>query len=87
MKKNIYDSNLFLKLNDTFDVIFLDPPYKDKNLESVLINIYNKKILNKNGIIIIHKHKNEQDILPKKFRIIEEKKYGISKILFLSFLD
>ena len=83
--KNIIDSNIFSKLKKKFNIIFLDPPYKDKNLENLLKNIYDEKILNKNGIIIIHRHKNEKDIIPKQYKVIEEKKYGISKIIFLVF--
>ena len=62
IEKNIYDSNIFLKLDDKFDIIFLDPPYKDKNLENILSIIKNEKILNTDGIIIIHKHKSEHDV-------------------------
>jgi 16S rRNA (guanine966-N2)-methyltransferase len=87
IEQDIHDKNLFLKLENKFDIIFLDPPYKDKNLENLLINIENTKILNKNGVIIIHRHKNEKDIFPKNYEIIEEKKYGISKIIFLSILN
>ena len=87
IEKDIYSSNVLLKLDDEFDIIFLDPPYKDKNLEDILTIIKNEKILSDNGIIIIHRHKNEQDILPENFKIIEKKKYGISKILFLSNLN
>ena len=83
IEDDIYKTNMFLKLNDKFDIIFLDPPYKDKNLESLLININNQKILNKSGIIILHRHKNEKDTLPKNFKIIVNKKYGISRIMFL----
>ena len=67
-----------------FDIIFLDPPYKNKNLLDILLKIKNKNLLNKNGVIILHRHKNENDIFPDDFRIIEEKKYGISKIIFLN---
>ena len=83
IEKNIYDSGIFFNLDDKFDIIFLDPPYKDKNLENLLSNIKNEKILNSNGIIIIHRHKSEQKILSENFKVIEEKKYGISKIIFL----
>ena len=82
INKDIYESNLFSKLNKKFDIIFLDPPYKDKNLEKIFINIKKEKILEKNGIIILHRHKNEQEILSAGYKIIEEKKYGISKIFF-----
>jgi 16S rRNA (guanine966-N2)-methyltransferase len=65
----------------------MDPPYKDKNLSLLLDNIKNEKILNKNGILVIHRHKNEKDLIPDKLKVIEEKKYGLSKIIFLSILD
>ncbi|MDC0647448.1 16S rRNA (guanine(966)-N(2))-methyltransferase RsmD [Candidatus Pelagibacter sp.] len=84
-EKNIYDKNTFLKFIDKFDIIFLDPPYKDKNLEIILNYIKETKILKKTGIIVVHRHKKEEDSLPEGFKIIEEKKYGISKILFLNY--
>ena len=83
IEKDIYDENIFSSFNYKFDIIFLDPPYKDKNFIKILSNIVNKQILKKDGIVILHRHKNEKDILPSNFRIIEEKKYGISKILFI----
>ena len=87
IEKDIYNSDIFLELEDKFDIIFLDPPYRNKNLDKVLIDIYEQKILKKNGIIIVHRHKNEPDSLPKNFEIIDEKKYGISKIIFLTNLN
>ena len=84
LEKNIYDENFFSDLNNLYDIIFLDPPYKDKKINEILLNIIDSKILNQKGIIIIHRHKNEKDEFPSKIKIIEEKKYGISKINFLS---
>ena len=69
-----------LKLN--YDIIFLDPPYKERRLENVLNTIIENKILKNNGIIVIHRHKKEIDKFPKNFHLIDEKKYGISKIIF-----
>ena len=87
LEYDIYEDNIFSKLENKFDIIFLDPPYKDKNLDRLLIEINNQKILNENGIVIIHRHKNEQDIIPKVFQIVDQKKYGISKITFLTNLN
>ena len=87
IEKDIFNCDIILKLEKKFDIIFLDPPYKVKNLENILINIFNIKILKKNGVIIIHRHKDEEDIFPKTCKIIEKKKYGISKIIFLSYLN
>jgi len=73
--------NIFKK---KFNIIFLDPPYKDKNFNYVLELIYNQDILEKNGVIIVHRHKNDPIDLSKNFKLVEEKKYGISKIFFLN---
>ena len=83
-QNDIYQNFKIEKLKDKFDLIFLDPPYKDKNLINILTNIYKNKILNNNGLIIMHRHKQENDLLPNFLSIVEEKKYGITKILFLT---
>ena len=76
-------SNYFLKkIQLKFNIIFLDPPYREKRLSNIIDNIFQEKILNKDGVIIVHRHKRENDEFSKKFRIIVEKKYGISKIIF-----
>ena len=84
-EKNIYETDLKFYKKDTFNIIFLDPPFKDKNLDKLLTKIQNYNLLKKNGIIILHRHKSEKNLFPNKFKIIEEKKYGISKIIFLTF--
>lgn len=87
----IIENDVFLSLenvnlNDAYDIIFLDPPYKEKKLLSIFDKIYSKKIIKKNGIIIVHRHKKEKDEFPKNFNIIEERVYGISKIIFGNYL-
>ena len=87
LEEDIYKTNTLLMLNEFFDIIFLDPPYKDKNLEIIFENIQKANILKKNGIIILHRHKKEKDLIPSNFRIIEQKKYGISKINYINLLS
>ena len=82
IEKDIFNNFNFKKFEKKFDIIFLDPPYKEKALDKILSSIIENKILKKNGIIIIHRHKKEIDKFPETFRIVEEKKYGISKIIF-----
>ncbi|WP_435150664.1 16S rRNA (guanine(966)-N(2))-methyltransferase RsmD [Candidatus Pelagibacter bacterium nBUS_44] len=84
IEKDIYDINFFKSLNKKFDVIFMDPPYKNKNLDLLLNNIKNENVLNEKGVLVVHRHKNEKDLIPGKLKVIEEKKYGLSKIIFLS---
>ena len=85
IEKDIYNLDTLKKLENKFDIIFLDPPYKYKDIEVLIERIYSNKILNTKGIIIMHRYKKEKHIFPKKINIIEEKKYGISKIIFFSF--
>ena len=86
IENDIINNLNFKTFENKFDIIFIDPPYKEKCLLHVLNNIIESDILNKNGIIIIHMHKKEENKFPKKFNIVEEKTYGISKILFGSYL-
>tara|TARA_B100001063_G_C16606668_1_gene473618 strand:+ start:272 stop:838 length:567 start_codon:yes stop_codon:yes gene_type:complete len=86
VEQDAYDDRTLSELNYKFNIIFLDPPFKDKNLEKILQNIKKNKVLDENGILIVHRHKNSKDNLPSDFSIIEEKNYGVSKISFLSFL-
>ena len=82
VEKNIFSSLNFDSFYKQFDIIFLDPPYKEYDLTKVIQTLINEKLLKKNGILIIHRHKKHKDIFPKNIKIIEEKNYGISKILF-----
>ena len=65
-----------------FDLIFCDPPYKDKNIKELIKLIFNKSLLNKNGIIVLHRNKMTYEEFPNYFKIIDERTYGISKIIF-----
>jgi len=82
VEKNILDQLNFKNFDGKFDIIFMDPPYKEKGLNKLIIDIIDTKIIKENGIIIIHRHKKEEDKFPKEFQIIEEKTYGISRVLF-----
>ena len=87
LESDVYSDNILSNLNGKFDIIFLDPPFRDKKLNKLLLKLKNFEVLNKNGIIIIHRHKDENDNFSENFRVVEEKKYGISKIFFVTNLN
>lgn len=70
------------KIEFKFDIIFIDPPYQELKINEIIEKIIGKKLLNKNGIMIIHRHKKDKVELTKKVNIFEERFYGISKIYF-----
>ncbi len=79
-KKN---RNIFFQSSKmSYNLIFCDPPFKDMNINKLLRLIIEKKLLKKNGAIILHRHKNSKEKLINHFKIIEERVYGISKITF-----
>tara|TARA_B100000780_G_C20985383_1_gene393896 strand:- start:294 stop:857 length:564 start_codon:yes stop_codon:yes gene_type:complete len=82
IENNILNHLNFNSFDTKFDIIFIDPPYKEKGLTKIIMDIIHAEILKNNGIVIIHRHKKEKDEFPKEFEIIEEKTYGISKVLF-----
>ncbi len=84
----IIDRDCFIYFNsnqnllDKFDIIFIDPPYKEIRINEIIDEIFEKKLLKKNGIIIIHRHKKDIIKFTSKLEIFENRKYGLSKISF-----
>ena len=86
-KTKVYESNAYdLKEtnleNEIFDIIFLDPPFKDKKINNLINQIKILKIANNNTLIIIHRNKKSMDNISKFLNVLDEKNYGLSKILF-----
>ena len=69
-----------------FDLIFCDPPFKNSNIEELCKLIINNKLLSNKGVMVIHRHKNASDNLNNLLEIVDEKIYGISKIVFVKLL-
>ena len=87
IKDDIFENDIFKKLNQKFDIIFLDPPFKEKKISFIFSEIKKFNILKKNGILIVHRNSKQMEVFPKNFSILDEKKYGISKIIFGNFID
>ncbi len=68
-----------------YDFVFLDPPYKEEKINILLELIFKKKILNKNGALILHRNKKTIDKFPEKLKIFSQRIYGFSKIYFGNF--
>ncbi|MBP3920286.1 MAG: 16S rRNA (guanine(966)-N(2))-methyltransferase RsmD [Bacilli bacterium] len=69
---------LFIKKNEKFDVIFLDPPYKLNLINNILDIIIENKLLNYGGIVVCE-YENEI-VQNNKLELIKEKKYGSKRV-------
>ena len=82
IEKNCFD---YLLKNDQFknkfDLIFLDPPYKEEKINFLIDKIKENEFLKDDGIFIIHRHKKDSLMISKKIDILDERIYGISKII------
>tara|TARA_Y100000741_G_C18151725_1_gene517520 strand:+ start:293 stop:853 length:561 start_codon:yes stop_codon:yes gene_type:complete len=68
-------------LNNKFDIIFLDPPYKEDKINYLIEKIKNDKLMTNDGIIIIHRHKKDNLKITHRLNILDSRNYGISKII------
>ena len=74
--------NLKSNISLQFDLIFIDPPYKEKKINDVIDKILENKLLKEHGLIIIHRHKSDDVVIAQKLNILDIRVYGISRIIF-----
>ena len=72
---------------EKFDILFLDPPFISENLIKDLKLIRQRKIFNKNHVLIIHRERKSNDNINEIINTIIVKTYGRSRIVFAKFLD
>ena len=70
--------NYLNEMNEKFDIIFLDPPYKMNLISKSLEIIQNRNLINKDGLIICE---YETENIKCDLKILKEKKYGSKKII------
>jgi 16S rRNA (guanine966-N2)-methyltransferase len=70
-----------INANKQFDIIFLDPPYRESKINLLIDEILEVKAIKDNGVLIIHRHKNDNLKITSKLNILDTRKYGISKII------
>ena len=73
---------LNLKIKKKFEIIFLDPPFKDNKINKLIETIKKMKITSKKSLIIIHRNKKIAENISKDLIVSKEKNYGLSKIIF-----
>ncbi len=76
---DFFESKKIIK--EKFNLIFIDPPYKENKINLIINQIKKRKILNENGILIIHRHKKDNIEISHKLKILDERNYGLSKII------
>lgn len=69
-------------INQKFDVIYIDPPYRENLYNSALEAILKHDVL-ENGAMIVVEHPEDESINFAGFEIMKQKTYGDKKITYL----
>ena len=93
LEKNEYEVEqsdavrFFKKENDIeslkFDLIFMDPPYKELLVNPIAGNIFKNNYLNENGIIVAECALGDGIALVEGYELLQEKKFGETKVMFI----
>lgn len=79
----LLDAVSFVKgCRESFDIIFIDPPYLDGLYDGVLDAIASSDILSNDGIIIVEKDDEDLTISPY-FTVYDKRRYGKAHFTFL----
>ena len=81
-KKSTYSKIINFE-KEKFDFIYLDPPYNKFLDKSLLELVFTSNIIKKSSIIIYEHSKNNFIENSDKWKIIDQRKYGQTKISFL----
>lgn len=66
----------------TFDIVFMDPPYKLDVYQNVLDLLEKRGLLNKDSIIVLESEK-ELNIVENNYKKVKQYNYGLAKIYIL----
>jgi 16S rRNA (guanine966-N2)-methyltransferase len=66
-----------------FDLVFLDPPYAKGLGETALDGLSAHIWLKPGAVLVFERGEGELDIQPEGFELIDERRYGAAKVLFL----
>ena len=68
-----------------YDILFMDAPYNKGLSEVALINLHRQKWLKEGALCLIEVEKNEKIAVPSCYKIKNERKYGLAKVIFLEY--
>lgn len=78
------DVTKLIPVNDKFDVVFMDAPYNKGLSEKALLMV--AKCLNNGALCMVELAKDEICEFPERYRILDERIYGIAKVVIAEFI-
>ena len=88
-QENVFDFLRRSAGNEIFNIIFADPPYEktksgERFTEKLLANEALPQLLEPDGIFVLEKHPSETLPEMKLWRLLRQKTYGATEVLFMA---
>jgi 16S rRNA (guanine966-N2)-methyltransferase len=88
-QQDVFDFLRLASTAETFQIIFADPPYEktkhgERYTEKLLTNEALPRLLESSGVFVLEKRPNETLPKMKFWRMIRQRTYGATDVLFLS---
>jgi 16S rRNA (guanine966-N2)-methyltransferase len=78
--------NCLLAFQHMFNLIFIDPPYRQNLIVPTLINLHSSKCLRAGACIIVeHGYQDTNFVSPLPFEVVDQRRYGQTAISFLNY--
>jgi 16S rRNA (guanine966-N2)-methyltransferase len=71
------------RLEDTFDLIFADPPYGKGFVQRIVDSVVRSRILQEGGILVLEHHKKETFGCSPELSVLKQSRFGDTIISFL----
>ncbi len=68
-----------------YDMVFMDAPYAKGLTEQTLAQLLMQDWLSKQAICIVEVRNDERFLLPEVFKLLDERIYGLARVLFLRY--
>ncbi len=88
-QQDVFDFLRHVSGAERFDIIFADPPYEktqdgERFTEKLLANEQLTQLMDADGIFVLEKQADEALPDMKQWRLLRQKRYGTTEVLFLS---
>jgi 16S rRNA (guanine966-N2)-methyltransferase len=88
-QQNVFDFLRHASGTKMFDIIFADPPYEktedgERVTEKLLADKALHRLINADGVFVLEKRPSEAPPETRLWRVIRQKTYGATEVLFLS---
>ena len=68
---------------DSYDIVFVDPPYSAGFVPEVLDMLYNRHLLNEGALVVVESDRDAKPVISPNYRINRQRDYGKVSVYLL----